>query len=416
MSDGIQPPNVHPDDAPLVSICVNEKWIPYIIGMIWPARYPEYWGGTLEENRTARKDVMQLMSMLQGGEYCMVQNCCVTPPEIRRVNPTTGVNEVSYDNGTTWGNDPDGLPKYIYRPQPPITSGVVDNKCDAAQNVQDQVQVWVDHVTNDFDTAVVLLDFALGVAEAILVAVVTILTAGVLTAVQAAILPAIAAACTAAWGAGKTVFTDYWESDTVNLIRCFAFCTIGDDGSFNDAQFSAFWNKCNSELAPSPAKMLFMGFLSSVGASGLCAMAATGEASGTNCDDCACVPGCDNDFIVYPNTPNYFGIIVEQTPTYVIVKTDVINTNSNYYTYLVADPPENCCVINHTQYFLSTTDEADMTYENMLANGVQGNVGGADCGDTIPGTIGPKTTDNCLNQVQMQDGSPFAVMYLKDHC
>jgi len=214
--------------------------------------------------------------------------CCENPALTYRINPETGQLEQSSNGGVTWTPAAGGLQSVIVQPVPPVTSGVAATKCDAATNVAGQVQVWIDQVSTDFETAVTLLEFATAVLTAILAAVLTILSAGTLTAVEALVLPTIAAALTAAWGAGKVVFDAYWTTENKDKILCAAFCNIGDDGSFNDAQSSAFWNECNSELPPSPAKMLFMAFLSSVGKPGLNAMAASGMAADSDCADCAC--------------------------------------------------------------------------------------------------------------------------------
>jgi len=222
-------------------------------------------------------------------------SCCCGETAIEiRVNPTTGIIEQSSDGGSTWQPQPNGLPSVIVQPVPPVTSGVAGTKCDAATNVAGQVDVWIDQVSNDFTTAVTLVDFAVAVLEAILIAVLTILSAGALTPLEALVLPALGAALTAAWGAGKAVFDAYWTTDVKDDILCAAYCNIGDDGSYTDAQFSAFWNKVNSDLPPSPAKMLFMGFLSSVGKAGLNAMAASGISADADCGDCLCNP-CECD-------------------------------------------------------------------------------------------------------------------------
>lgn len=344
-------------------------------------------------------------------------NCCTEPAITKRVNPTTGQMEQSTNNGQTWTPLAGGFPSIIVQPVPPVTSGVAATKCDAATNVSGQVQVWIDQVSNDFTTAVSLLEFGQAVILAIAGAVLTVLTAGALAPLEALYIAAIGAALVAAWGAGKAVFDAYWTTDIKDKIFCDAFCNIGEDGSFTDIQFSGFWNDVNHHIPPSPAKMLFMGFLSSVGKEGLNAMAASGTSADGDCADCDCVEGCNNTWSVFASTPNYFGIIVHQTPTYVIVKTDVINTNGIYYTYLTSVDNSHCCVINHVTYVLHTTDESLMTYENMLANGEQVGNFGADCGSAIPTeSMGPKTTDNCMNQVQFQSATQFAIMYLKDDC
>lgn len=217
-----------------------------------------------------------------------VNGCCGDVAVTYRVNPDTGMIEQSPNGGTTWQPAANTLQQYIVEPVPPVTAGTSSNKCDAATNVGGQVDVWIDQVTNDFDTATTLLEFATAVLEAILVAVVAILSAGLLTAAELLVLPTISAACVAAFGAGKTVFVDYWTTDNKDKVLCAAFCNIENDGHFTDAGFSNFWHKCNADLPASPAKMLFMGFLSSVGRQGLNAMAATGISADADCSDCDC--------------------------------------------------------------------------------------------------------------------------------
>ena len=221
-------------------------------------------------------------------------NCCTEPAIIRRVNPTTGNVEQSTNGGTTWTPAAGGIQSVIVMPVPPVTSGVAATKCDAATNVSGQVQVWIDQVSNDFTTATSLLEFGVAVLVAILAAVLVVLSAGALTPLEALVLPTIGAALAAAWGAGKAVFDAYWTTEIKDKILCAAFCNIGADGSFTEAQFSAFWNEINAELPPSPAKMLFMGFLSSVGVAGLNAMAASGMAADADCSDCTECPTCDS--------------------------------------------------------------------------------------------------------------------------
>lgn len=216
-------------------------------------------------------------------------SCCCSDVAIQiRVNPETGVIEQSSDGGTTWQPQPNGLPSYIVQPPPPVTSGVAGTKCDAATNLAGQVNAWIDQVSNDFTTATTLLEFGQAVVLAIVGAVLVVITGGGLAPLEALILAALGAALAAAWGAGKAVFDAYWTTDIKDQILCAAFCNIGDDGSFTDAQFSAFWGQVNSELPPSPAKMLFMGFLSSGGKAGLNAMAASGLSADSDCASCDC--------------------------------------------------------------------------------------------------------------------------------
>lgn len=269
--------------------------------------------------------------------------CCGDEGLVYRVNPTTGLIQQSANGGTTWQPANNTLQKYIVEPVPPITAGTSATKCDAATNVEGQVEVWIDQVTNDFDTAVSLLEFGLAVLEAILVAVVTILSAGTLTAAELLVLPTISAACAAAWGAGKAVFVAYWTTENKDKILCAAYCNIGDDGSFTDAQFSSFWNECNAQLPASPAKMLFLGFLSSVGRQGLNAMAAVGLAADSDCSSCPCAPCIDSWqwATVFQDLPEDY----VKTDTY--IEASAVLSGPWYY-WVIWSPVGHCCDLTVT--------------------------------------------------------------------
>lgn len=319
-------------------------------------------------------------------------SCCCVPPAITvRINPTSGQVEQSDDGGLTWEPQPGGLPSVIVTPVPPVTAGTSATKCDAATNVRGQVEEWVSHVSDDFTTAVTLLDFALAVLEAILIAVVTILSAGTLTAVQALVLPTIAAALTAAWGAGKTVFDDYWTTDNFDIVLCAVFCHIGDDGSFTDSQFSATWNQINADLPPSPAKMLFMGFLSSVGTPGLNAMAATGLSADSDCSDCVECLDCWEKWSIMGDDPTHFhGQITAVGDGFIEATTGT--TGGNKYLLIRTPSADSCCVVPEIE---------------VLSGDFSGGLTGwTDCGtepvEGVPQHTGLFGDDVCINYLQLQ--------------
>jgi len=233
------------------------------MSLIYESEWKQTTGITPEDaaNRAREMFNQYLVSGDDGECGDMNQTCCTDPLVIKRINPTTGQVEQSSDGGSTWTPAAGGWPSVIVQPVPPVGNGVAATKCDAATNVGGQVQVWIDHVINDFDTATTLLEFGLALVAAIAAAVLAVLTDGLTIPLIAPTMAALGAALAAVWALGKTAFQDYWTTENKDDVTCAAFCCIGDDGSFTDAQFSCFWNKCNEELPPSPAKMLFMGFL-----------------------------------------------------------------------------------------------------------------------------------------------------------
>lgn len=297
-------PWITPDVLPPATYCRrllipdDPRWIAAVTGALLPLIYPAAWEqiqGITAEEAASRAEVMFNEYLVSGdnGE-CVDMECCEDKPRRYRVNPDTGNVEQSNNGGLSWGGASGGFQDVIVEPVPPVTSGVSATKCDAATNVSGQVDVWITQVSNDFTTAVSVLEFGIAVIAAIAGAVLTVITGGGLLPLELQVLAVLGAGLYAAWAAGKTVFDAYWSTEIKDKILCAAYCNIGDDGSFSDSQFSAFWEQVNTELPPSPAKMLFMGFLSSVGRQGLNAMAASGMSADADCADCGC-DGCSSD-------------------------------------------------------------------------------------------------------------------------
>lgn len=269
-------------------------WIPnevYHRGAFWGAIFELTQSFNWQQNppETAREVANLWYDIwLQATKDNDMDGCCADVAVTFRIDPTSGVIQQSTNGGVSWTPAANGLPSVIVNPVPPITSGVADTKCDAATNLKAQIDVWVAQVSTDFETAGNLVEFATAVFVAILAAVLVILSAGALTPIQALVIPALGAALSAAWGAGKAAFDAYWTVEVNDAILCAALCNIGEDGSFSAAQFTAFWQELNVNLPPSPAKMLFMGFLSSVDKEGLNAMAASGTSADADCGECEC--------------------------------------------------------------------------------------------------------------------------------
>lgn len=325
--------------------------------------------------------------------------CCDDVQVILRVNPETGVIEQSSNGGTSWTPQAGGFPSVIVNPVPPVTSGVAATKCDAATNVSGQVQAWIDQVSNDFTTATTLLEFGQAVIVAIAGAVLVVLTGGALAPVEALALAALGAALTAAWGAGKAVFDAYWTTDVKDKILCAAFCTIGDDGSFTDAQFSQFWNKVNSDIPASPAKMLFMGFLSSVGTSGLNAMAASGLSADADCSDCVCFDDCAAKFSIWDSANNgSHGAIIERGDGYLTAEAGD-GGNGNFYIILHTNDMNECCVV-------PSMEVQSGSFGGSLT-------GWTDCGvnpdEGAPQHTGLFSGSDCVNYLQLQAPQPFTM-------
>jgi len=327
-----------------IEIPDHPEWKAVISGLLFELTYWFNWERTGDTSGAQCAAVWK--QVYNSIDWSDMSCCCQDIALIYRVNPTTGNIEQSNNGGSTWSAAAGGLQSVIVNPVPPVTSGVAGTKCDAATNLAGQVDVWIDQVSNDFTTAESLVAFATAVFEAILIAVLVAVSAGTLTGVAALVIPTLGAALGAAWGAGKAVFDAYWTTDIKDAILCAAFCTIGEDGSFTDGQFTQFWNQINGDLPPSPAKMLFMGFLSSVGKQGLNAMAASGMAADADCEDCSCGEECLPDSW---NLGAWNGSTYVAPPTLLGAGDDYLELGSvdrgdgQQYVYITSSGDNDCC-------------------------------------------------------------------------
>jgi len=353
MGQFVTPPTI-PDDTYCRRILIpnSPQWIGAVTGALMPLIYSSEWvsyGGAAPEDVAARALIMfnEYLNSGNDGE-CGDMACCGDTLIIYRINPDTGAIEQSSNGGSTWTPAANSLRSVLVNPIPPITSGVAATKCDAATNLEGQVEQWITQVSADFDTASNLTEFAAGVFAAILAALLLFITGGAITPLEALIIPTLGAAIAAAWGAGKVAFDSYWTTENKQKVLCAALDTIGEDGSFSDGQFTAFWNKCNSDLPPSPAKMLFMGFLSSGGAEGANVMAATGFSAAADCADCHPCDGCDLStwFIPIDGDGYVFGVKDgSSTCNNLIIAQTVAGGDGNRYIKVFSPDEATCCTI-----------------------------------------------------------------------
>ncbi len=280
-------PSPHIDESPSVQVCINREWADVLIAQVWSLKYPEAWGGTLDENRRARLEIQNLIDMLMSEDDCM-NVCCEPQIYIFRINEDTGRFERSPDFGTTWQPDPRD-PVYAVIKQKPITRTTVDKtKCDAASNFSEHFNDAITGTSENIGTAVTVFDLAVAVAGIIIDIIIAVGTGGAGAPVTIAIVDAIFAACAAAAAEGKTAFDGYWNSDKKDKVFCAAYCTIGDNGAFSQTQWEDFKHKVKAELPPSPALDMVLTTVNAAGYVGASNMASYGAAADADCSSCDC--------------------------------------------------------------------------------------------------------------------------------
>jgi hypothetical protein len=314
-AEKMQPTPYHPDDEPLVCVRLNAFWIPYLVGALKPMRYPEYWLGTLEENRQARRDtgnlIYQLETFVECGDDPMAVNyCCVERVIERRINPLTLQLEISIDGGDTWTQDPQSPITTLIAQPPPVTAGVMDDKCDAATNGQQHIEDIIQATSTNLETAGTVAELAIAICEAILGIILYVASAGALAPLAIALATAFWAALTGVFELGLEGFNAYWTSIERDKILCNLYCNLSDDGSFDQVGYDKFLTDWKNDATPSIAFNMVYSAVKAVGLKGMNNMCAYGNVGEGDCSSCDCEEPCElSHWSIDPSEDNTNGQI-----------------------------------------------------------------------------------------------------------
>lgn len=399
----IQPPVAFPDDEPLVCVAINAEWIPYLIGALRPMRYPEYWSGTLEENRHARRAVANLLDQLMQAEECdnvtTIINCCPEEETIKRFNPITGETEISKDGGTTWEVDPHSIQTQIVMQPSPVDTGTAANKCDAATNGWEHIEDIIAGVSDNLATAGTVFELAVAVAEIILVVAIALITGGAGSAIAIEIAALIWGAATAAFEAGKEAFDAYWTQEERDKILCALYCTIGDTGQFTDAQYQSFLARWRTDATPSVAFNMVISSVMAVGVAGLNNLCSYGNHADADCAACDCNP-CEGEWdftktFLYPGATYNLGTKVNGSGLNLTTPQGQFGDLYAQVTIMFSQP----CT---ARYWQATTlfptgqhGQVNMEFATEIVNGVPNWASGSgfNVSDTVPSGSGIFTPD-----------------------
>jgi len=394
----LTPPPAHPDEPPFVCIQINESWIPYIIGLLRPAKFPEYWAGTLDENRNARRDIQNLIDQFQVMEACGDMNICCEPQiYIFRINSETGRMERSPDSGSTWIPDPTD-PIHIIHQNPPVVRPTVDStKCDAATNALEHIEDIITLQSENIGTAVTVFELAAAVAGFLLEVFIIIVTGGAGSAPGIAIITAIWAAASAALTEGKTAFDDYWTNDAKDKILCALYCNIEDNGQFTQLGWEAAKHQMRRDLTPSPALDFAMTAFNAGGYVGINQMASYGNASAADCAACACDNSCASKWSISFTSDNTSGHIVsrDEITQSIVVESTTVSGDGHYYVIILTPDENDCCI--------ATAWTPDPLFSDP------GTPAWIECGNTqaglpfVSGLIGSR----CVNGLLWKGDAPF---------
>lgn len=334
-----------PMDEPTVCIKLNLNWIAAITGILYPARYHEAWEGSLEENRQARQDVLDIIHILEtASEDCMTNDCnCVVTVIVRhRIDPITLELQISIDDGETWIPDPQSPANNLIEQPPPVTRGISANKCDAATNGKQHLEDWIAGVSGTFSTVATLFEFGVQIILLIANLILAAATGGALTLAQIAELEALGAFLHECFEAGQAAWDSYWTSDETDKLLCALVCHISDDGSFTQAGFEGVIQELQAKLTPAPQAWLMTTMLGNNGRVGLCNMCSYGAAADADCDSCLPCSSCN-----FSTWAVQLGTLVEQTSDHMIV--DTVDGGDGVHRLIVHGSNDDDCCCNVEQ-------------------------------------------------------------------
>lgn len=389
-----------PDDEPKICIEVNRSWLPALLGMVQPYRYPEHWLGTLAENKQARSDVLKLLDILTEAERCdMTNECCIqTIVIIHRIDPITLQLQISIDGGETWTTDPESPVNKIVAQSPPVPAGISATKCDAATNGKQHIEDLILACHDWLGTAESVYELVVGIMTALLVLVIAYFTLGAAATAAAELAGTIWAAGHAAFDYGIAAFDANWTTEERDKILCALFCHIGDDGTFTNSQYQAFLGDWKSKAAVNPAFWLVYNSLTATGLVGLNNLCSYGNAADADCESCPC--GCANDFVLWETRGSNFVTGNDENGDY--VQAEAVYDEFNFGGYVVAftsGDMDTCCAAVLTQ---ETPEVTSGTWAYSL------------CGEAIPnyGQVFPHSglkPIQDVNTIARNSSTPFTL-------
>lgn len=318
-------------------------------------------------------------------ECKLIMSGCGNVEILRRVNPDTGVTEISTDGGASWQPDPDDPRNSGIQLAPPIPAGVAADKCAACQSAlsvfQDFVNEVIDQKTNEASRA----EFLLAIAALLL---------GLFVGVTWALLPLVLEPVL------NLIFAMQLGDITTNMtaavyqqLICDMFCTIGDDGAWTQSGANLLYNRA-VQMPNTTAAGMVQGWLRSIQLLGLNNAAALGRTSVYTCETCNCDQSCDF---------TYWGIghgtLVSVTPGEIVIDTEEIN-GKHFATIYSPNINTCCCDVQQTTVPSTSAERVGVTA----------------CGDPIGINENPAYNGFSINYYSVRYPSACRVTITGDEC
>jgi len=293
----VTPPDSDADAGDMICVTYSRSWTAVLMSACNQLIQLSSWKGTDDEKKLAASRAVNLQWMLQHDIGCDM-GCCYDVVEHRITS--TGAIEIRV-NGGDWIPDPTD-PRITAPTMPPITMDETHTKCDAATNAATHIDDIISETSSQLGGAGSIIEIAIAIVAAIFA---LFIAPEALPALVPVILPLIAGLIFL----GQAAWDAYFSSDVHSKILCALYCTIGDDGTFTDAQYAAFLSKLGTDLPASPAKDMFISLVSRIGTVGLNNYAAIGTSASANCEACNCETPCVGDWEIWSGSETYGTIV-----------------------------------------------------------------------------------------------------------
>jgi len=338
------PPDVD-TDVDVKCVRYNPAWAAVLASACDQLTQLSAWIGTPEEKKLAVSRATNLKIQLQEFEDCDM-GCCYDTVAHRIT--ADGEMEISI-NGGDWIPDPDD-PRVGAVSYPPPVFDEHHTKCDAAENVNTHLNSVISQTSDQLGGTGSLLEIASVIALAIFA---LFIAPESIPALVPLILPLLSAILFL----GQAAFDAYFDTTVHDQILCAIFCSIGDDGTFTDAQYTALLDRLGSDLPASPAKDYFIQIVGRIGLVGINDYAAIGTSADADCSDCLCVEPCTDLADWIGDLPGTLGTIISRDDTHIIVQTEFYTGFGGWCAGINSGHPENfdiCCTLQRIEESLDS--------------------------------------------------------------
>lgn len=264
-------PTGHPNEGVLVSVCFNEKWLPYVIGSLKQLWLQTTWSVADQAGLDAVQQDAALLTEIFG-EATM---CCLCPQT--RVTED-GRLQYSYD-GEHWFDYPGGMENPNFNNPKPYPDGTVppgqDAKCLSAENI---ISSYKEITQKNIDLLEVATGF-IALAAAIGGLFAAILSAGTAAAAAVALAATVLGLATAIQEHGL-------DDDLIEMIRCSLYCHADSEGFFTADAFQGVLD--DIDASGFLVKGYVHGVMGGFGPVGLNRLAAAHINATADCSDCDC--------------------------------------------------------------------------------------------------------------------------------